>query len=389
MFVPVDPVRQEVPSAGRTRAAASAAWLVVVAALLGCESQGSGANPGSGDPKAARADDPRVRELQGWWRLYLADDPDWPAAREKWLSRDEADRRVLLDNLFVELLRIGKPGSNEARRSERATQELTWLGSSATAFLSEALRDLGRSRPLYTAQQDRIAGALAQQRAIPELAAIAGDGREGMPVRLAALRALGDVPDPAAVDVLVERLGADPAFEVRSAAADLLRRKAGEDRVRLALAKALDDPDPHVRAHAAVAIVPSLRLMKDETHDAQSLARVVRMLLEDPDAPARAAAAEALALPAADPVVTSALVRALGDGDPDVVVNAAHSLVNHSDPRVQLALVDALERGVRQKQDHLVDSLLVVQRASVGQAPKDINPDSWRRLIRAKSGGSD
>jgi hypothetical protein len=87
--------------------------------------------------------------------------------------------------------------------------------------------------------------------------------------------------------------------------------------------------------------------------------------------------------------VTAALVRALGDGDPDVVVNAAHSLVNHSDPRVQLALVDALERGVRQKQDHLVDSLLVVLRASVGQAPKDINPDSWRRLIRAKSGGSD
>jgi len=390
MFVPVEPVRRPVRTA-----AAVALSLVALAlpATVGCGTEG-GAHEGKGaDPKAAaRANDPRLKELAAWWRLYLADDPGWPKAREQWLSGSAADQRVLLDNLFVELLRIGKAGSPEALRSERAQRELSWLGSAASAFLADALRELGRTRPLYTVAQDRIAAALAQLRAIHELTAIASDAKEGMPVRLAALRALGDVPDEAAVDALLDRLASDPAFEVRSTAADLLKRKALDDRVRVALAKALDDRDATVRAHAATAIVPSLRLMKKETRDPQSLARVVRMLGEDNDPIARGGTAKALALPAADPVVSAALVRALRDPNPAVVEKTAHSLVNQPDPRVQLAMVDALERGIDAHQDHLVYSLLVDLRASVGRepAPKELtNPDGWRRLIRAKSGGSD
>jgi HEAT repeat protein len=389
MVAPVEPVRRT----ARTAAAALSLVALALPATVGCGTEG-GANEGKGtDPKAAaRANDPHRKQLEGWWRLYLADDPGWPKAREQWLSGSEADQKVLLDNLFVELLRTGKAGSPEAIRSERAQRELSWLGSAASAFLADALRELGRTRPLYTPAQDRVAAALAQLRAIHELAAIASDAKEGMPVRLAALRALGDVPDDAAVDALIDRLAADPAFEVRAAAADLLKRKALDDRVRVALAKALDDREATVRAHAANAIVPSLRLMKEETRDPQSLARVVRMLGEDGDPVARGGAAEALALPAADPAVSAALVRALRDPDPGVVEKAAHSLVNQPDSRVQLAMVDALERGIAQHQDHLVYSLLVDLRASVGRepAPKELtNPDGWRRLIRAKSGGSD
>jgi hypothetical protein len=53
-----------------------------------------------------------------------------------------------------------------------------------------------------------------------------------------------------------------------------------------------------------------------------------------------------------------------------------------NDKKIQLALVDALERAVKLRQNELVDTLLVVLRASVGKVPSDINPDGWRKLIR-------
>ena len=344
--------------------------LIAAGAAAGC-----GASPGR---DAARPDDPRVKQLRSWWGLYMTGDPGWPAARGEWLARDAADRRVLLDNLFMELLRNDGADPRLAARAQRARRELTWLGSEATEFLTAALRQLGEKKPADVVALDRIGAALADLQAVKELAAVLADAKLQKPLRLAAVHALADVSDPGARAALIAALCGDPAWELRAASAEALRKSTGEPLVRVALARALEDEDGFVRASAVKALTPALDPVADEA----VLARIVRMSGGDRDPAARGACADALSLHAAHPVVAAALVHALEDGDPAVVEHAAHALVNMNDKKIQLALVDALERAVRLRQSELVDSLLVVLRASVGKVPSDINPDGWRKLIR-------
>lgn len=344
--------------------------LTTAGAAAGC-----GAAPGR---DAARPDDARVKQLRTWWNLYLNNDPGWPKARGEWLARDAADRRVLLDNLFMELLRNDGADPRLAARAMRARRELTWLGSEATEFLAGAFRQLGEKKPADIVALDRIGAALAGLEAVKELDAVLTETKLPTPLRLAAVHALADVAEPAAHDALIASLADDPAWELRAASAEALRRSTGEPKVRVALARALDDGDGFVRASAVKALTPALDPVADEA----VLARIVRMAGADHDPAARGACADALALHASLPVVAAALVHALEDGEPAVVERAAHALVNMNDKKIQLALVDALERAVKLRQNELVDTLLVVLRASVGKVPSDINPDGWRKLIR-------
>jgi hypothetical protein len=305
-------------------------------------------------------------------------DPGWPKARGDWLARDAADRRVLLDNLFMELLRNDGADPRFAARALRARRELTWLGSEATEFLAGAFRQLGEKKPADVVALDRIGAALADLQAVKELDAVLTETKLPTPLRLAAVHALADVAEPAAHDALIASLAGDPAWELRAASAEALHKSTGEPKVRVALARALDDDDGFVRASAVKALTPALDPVADEA----VLSRIVRMSGADRDPATRGACADALALHAALPVVAAALVHALEDGEPAVVERAAHALVNMNDKKIQLALVDALERAVKLRQNELVDTLLVVLRASVGKVPSDINPDGWRKLIR-------
>jgi hypothetical protein len=342
----------------------------------------AGAAAGCGGPpahrQAANPDDPRVKKLAGWWQLYQTDSPDWPKARSEWLTRDPADRQLLLDNLFKELLLNDGADPRYAGRALRARREISWLGSEATDFIVAAFRQFGAKKPADMVALDRLGAALASLQAAKELGLVLADAKLATPLRLAAIHALGEIADPAAHDALLACLAGDAKWELRSASAEALRKSTGEPRVRVALARALDDGDGFVRASAVKALTPAL----DPVADAAVLTRIVRMVGGDPDPAARGACADALALHAGHAVVAAALVHALGDGEPAVVEHAAHALVNMNDKNIQLALVDALERAVKAKQGELVSSLLVVLRASVGRVPDDINPDGWRKLIR-------
>jgi HEAT repeat protein len=286
---------------------------------------------------------------------------------------------VLLDNLFMELLRNDGADPHLAPRVMRARRELAWLGSEATDFLAYAFRQFGEKKPADVVALDRIGTTLAELQAVKELAAVLADPKLPTPLRLAAVHALAVVPDAAARDALMAALAGDPAWEFRAASAEALQKSAGEPAVRAALVLALDDGDGFVRASAVKGLAPAL----DPVADAALLARLAKMVGDDPDPGARGECADALAIHRKQPVVVAALVKALRDRDSSVVEHAANALVKVSDKNVQLALVDALERAVKLRQDQVVDTLLVVLRASVGKVPKDINPDGWRKLIRA------
>ena len=328
--------------------------------------------------RSADPDDPRVKKLAGWWHLYQSNSPDWPKARGEWLARDAADRQLLLDNLLKELLLDDGADPRYAGRALRARREISWLGSEATDFIVAAFRQFGEKKPADMIALNQLNAALASLQATKELDLVLADPKLPTPLRLAAVHALADIADPAAHDALLACLAGDAKWELRSASAKTLRRSTGEPRVRVALARALDDGDGFVRTSAVKTLTPAL----DPVADTAVLTRIVQIVGDDPDPAARGACADALALHTGHAVVAAALVHALGDGDPAVVEHAAHALVNMNDKNIQLALVDALERAVRQKQSELVDSLLVVLRASVGRVPDDINPDGWRKLIR-------
>ncbi len=95
----------------------------------------------------------------------------------------------------------------------------------------------------------------------------------------------------------------------------------------------LSNPDPAVRVDAIWA------LMIDEEDDTavDHRARVIALLAADPDASVRAAAAERLGEIQSEDS-TAALVAALSDPDPDVIVASIDSLEGVEDPRLLPAL---------------------------------------------------
>jgi len=344
--------------------------------------------PGRGRPAAI--DEGRRKELAARWSLYLSGDPKWPAAREEWMAGPEEERDLLLDNLLIELLRddAASRGSGTSQRSARARRELAWFGADAVPLLEEAMRGLARRDAVDVVAVDRVGLALVELRATTELAALcaapdrAGAGAAGLQLQLAAIRALAHLDEPAATAALVERLESDPSWQVRGAAAEVLRRRAGSIEVRAALFGALSDPDGFVRAQAVRALVAEI----NPAEEGGALLRALSILLQDPSATTRAAAAEALALFAFDPRVELALTHALVDRDLAVVQKAALALRSRRTPAVQRALVDALERAVKARADGLVSELLLVLESNVGARPRNLNPGGWRELLARRQG---
>lgn len=122
------------------------------------------------------------------------------------------------------------------------------LAESALAALTPALAD---PAPDVRASAAGSLAALAPATALPRLAPLVEDPDPY--VRAAALAAFGDLPGPAARELLVSRLAADPASGPRLAALDALGRRA-EDDVVGPLLSALDSQDPVVAGVAAAGL---------------------------------------------------------------------------------------------------------------------------------------
>jgi len=362
--------------------------LVLALALPACGSTSA--------DSSAELEPQRREELAKHWRLYLANDPKWPEAREQWISGSEVERELLLDNLLIELLRddAASRGSGTSARSARARRELTWFGGDGVEYLIEAMRALVERERVDAVALDRIGYALAELQATKELAALAAPAEQGgsrepserpereMRLRVAATRSLALIDDPEAVRALASRLCDDPSWEVRAAAAEGLRKRVQHVEARAALVQALSDEDGFVRAQAVRIVLLGLK----PEEESGEFERVLFFLLEDPAPAARAAAAASLALFTYDPRVEAALVRALADRDRAVVQAAAQALVNQRTLRVQRALIDALERAKHAREEALVSELLAVLSANVGERPTDIwNPAGWRKLVETRA----
>ncbi len=366
--------------------------LLMVVTGVGAAACVGGGGAEAADPPAANAEPRRSRdELAKEWQLYARNDEKWPAARALWLAGPPVERALLLDNLMRELMSddAASRGSGTAVRSTRARHELTWFGSEAIGPLADGLRALGSRDKIDSVVIGRIAEALAEMRAATELTALAAPdpaGKLRLAARLAALRALATIEEPAVSVSMITRLRDDSEWEMRAAAAELLLRRNGDPKVHAALLQALTDGDGFVRAKAVRALVIGLRV------DAESvpLDPLVGFLLHDPAPAPRAAAAEALALYAFEPRVEAALCQALRDTDLEVVGKTAQSLLNSRTKPVQAALVDALERmNQRSLRDAsaagLVSELLRILAANIGGTPVKINPAGWRALIEERA----
>ncbi len=121
------------------------------------------------------------------------------------------------------------------------------LGADASA-LETALAGLHDAKPSVRRVSAEILSRLRNPRAIEPLTRALADSDHD--VRYAALAALVQLDARDAADAIAARLR-DDAASVRAAAIDALARLAPQSS---AVANSLADPDPHVRAHAAVAL---------------------------------------------------------------------------------------------------------------------------------------
>ncbi len=349
---------------------------------------GAATGPGcAADPAAAPLDRRANEVLAKEWQLYLREDEQWPAARERWLAGPPSERQLLLDNLLRELMADDSAGRGNGTsfRSARARRELTWFGSEAIAPLVEGLRGLGARERVDGVVIERITNGLVELHAFEELAGLSlapTQGRLALQVRTEALRGLATLDDPRVGEVLCARLREDPDWQVRGVAAELLRRRTSDPRSRPALAAAVGDPDGFVRAQA----VRSLTENGDISGNSVPLADVIHFLTRDPERAVRVAAAEALSLYSFEPAVEAALIAALQDPEVDVVGKAAQSLLNCETRAAQYALVDALDRANRlQVRDGraagLVSEILRILAVNLRATPKKINPAGWRALL--------
>jgi HEAT repeat protein len=353
-------------------AASVAVSAAVALATTGCSSAPS--------PAAGAPDDARKAELAKRWKLYVSNDPEWPAARKQWLAGPERERQLLLDNLLIELMRLDS--------TTRTRRELTWFGSEAVPPLVEGLKDLASKPAVDVVTLDRLGNALTDLHATKELGELAAappdpkaaDG--GAKLRLAALRALVAIDDPAVTKTLLDRLEHDPSWQVRGAAATALRKESHATEVRVALVQALSDRDGFVRGQAMRALVVGL----DPAQDQPAFDRVFAFLAHDPDPSARAATVDSLTLLVYDERVAAALRQTLQhDGAGEVVSKAARALAGVKTQEVRLALVDALEGAIHRRDEGLVSELLAILGANVGATPPDVNPAGWRAFLAQRA----
>jgi HEAT repeat protein len=165
---------------------------------------------------------------------------------------------------------------------------------------------------------------------VPDSAKIALEGLEDEDgfVRRISAKLLGDVGDPANVEILVKLMLEDDDPAVRQASAESLEKLGGDAAVE-GLIAGLEDPMKGVRLAAARGI--------RSVDPAAAIPEMARLALEDPIWEIRVQAARALGT-TGDPAVLPVLEKALEDEDKNVSAAAANALAVHE-------AVTAMDRG--------------------------------------------
>jgi HEAT repeat protein len=127
-------------------------------------------------------------------------------------------------------------GSDKEETAVAAAKRLGELGGPGAADALAAALALGM-RPAVAAQALTALGKIHDPRTLPVVSGWVGN--TNVPVRIAAVKALGPMADARGVDLLIERLG-DPANLVRAAAAEALaarKERRAEKRLFLLVAR--------------------------------------------------------------------------------------------------------------------------------------------------------
>ncbi|MBC14701.1 MAG: peptidylprolyl isomerase [Rhodothermaceae bacterium] len=172
------------------------------------------------------------------------------------------------------------------------------------------------------------------------------DALPGDPARADLARALQTLDEPADIPRLADALATDPDWRTRVSAARALAEADGVE-ARGALARAVDDPNPHVAQTAAALFADA-----GPTPDALDLARAV---LADDDrpwpvqaallpvlAPAQPALVLAWADRQTDPFAQAAALRALGSTDDGAALTRLFTDARSDDTRLATAALGAL-----------------------------------------------
>jgi hypothetical protein len=188
---------------------------------------------------------PEQREiLDGYWLLYLRNDPAWLEARDAWLEMGVAARNALVDSLIRDLV-VGT-SRMQYERVDRASTELVRLGVMAVPDLLEAGR---RGDGILRQQVSEILSLVGR----PAVDAVIGSvERSGSgPFRRHEVEILGNIGDIRAYDTVRTVLFEEKDWTVRAAAASALGG-FGDSRAIADLDEALRrEKDPYVRERIA------------------------------------------------------------------------------------------------------------------------------------------
>jgi HEAT repeat protein len=294
---------------------------------------------------SARAD--RIRErVRGqlgpvFSRFLETDDPVHLAdeLRPAFMRMDAAERPVAA--VFItEVMREATPSQAEKLRSALERAGIVALGERGTRRFS----------PWRRALACELLGKIGVRSSVPALLERLGDRRPE--VRMAAVRALGDIGSAKAVPVLgaafLERSWAPTAV-----VSDALRRIGGE--AASVFERGVGSPNPTVRVSSCF----GLAALASEAADAPRT--LAQALVSDSDARVRSASAGALGIVGGEDAPAT-LVGATGDAEVHVRRAAVKALGSFDDPATVETLAGCIEDDDRETAIRAAEALFALTR---------------------------
>lgn len=188
------------------------------------------------------------------WALYRQNDPEWPDAGAKWISMGRAERMILIELLFKEVVDV----SSKMRRTPSGDLESAWLKPAremvkmeeeCAPYLIEALRllKLGNKGTV-----EACTSMLAEVADFTMLIEAIEEDRENPFFRARIVGVLARLDDRRVTPAIIDTLLGPCNWQARAKAAEVLRTCLRSDRPAAieALEKAVNDPDPTVARNA-------------------------------------------------------------------------------------------------------------------------------------------
>lgn len=194
------------------------------------------------------------KKIKAYWRLYLQESPEWPAARERWLAMGEAERRALVYYLILHIrtqpssTRLDE-GGNPVPVWLRSVRELQFIGPEALKPLLMRLKDSRDETEVYPLIEAAAGIARAEDL---EGAFKPESDRKDVVYQCRLVKVLIRAEDPEAVPLILKLLGPQYDWQVRATAADVLRDYDGPmlEAVLEALERVTKDEDEFVASKA-------------------------------------------------------------------------------------------------------------------------------------------